>query len=102
MLSDLGVLMSVVKEANVNGMILVEGKGNQLDETTSIPTEDDEVNKIYIMDNTQFPFYRAEQYHQFHDGLGHSFPEEYTYHLRQKQINNGLINPTGCPEYRHF
>ena len=39
-------------------------------------------------------------YHQFHDGLGYKFPEEYTVSLKKKALKRGLIKPTGCPEMR--
>jgi hypothetical protein len=42
----------------------------------------------------------AEVYHQFHDGLGYKFPEEYTLGLKNNAFKRGMIKQTGCPEMR--
>lgn len=34
------------------------------------PTEGDEFNTVWVLDSNQLGFNRAEQYHQFHNGLG--------------------------------
>ena len=34
------------------------------------PAEGDEFNTVWILDSNQLGFNRAEQYHQFHNGLG--------------------------------
>ena len=34
------------------------------------PLEGDEFNTVWILDSNQLGFNRAEQYHQFHNGLG--------------------------------
>ena len=39
-------------------------------------------------------------YHQFHDGLGYKFPEEYTVELKKNAMRRGLVVNTGCPEMR--
>jgi|TARA_B100000768_G_C11257357_1_gene367055 hypothetical protein len=39
-------------------------------------------------------------YHQFHDGLGYKFPEEYTVELKKNAMRRGLVGNTGCPEMR--
>jgi hypothetical protein len=44
------------------------------------------------------PQSRAEQYHQFHNGLGKSYPREYLSGLKQKAARAGRIDTTGCPE----
>ena len=36
--------------------------------------QDDKLNVVYVLDSDTFPFYRAENYHQFHNGLGKAFP----------------------------
>jgi peptide methionine sulfoxide reductase MsrA len=90
-------LFSVLKEANVNNMVLVEGKGNEY--TKSGPTEDDVLNTVWVVDSEQLPFYQAEVYHQFHNGLGKAFPKQYTRDLKEKMKEVGTVAETGCPEY---
>ena len=91
-------LMRVVEEENVNNMKLVRGEGNKM--TGRDPSEDDVFNSIWIYDSDKLPFYPAEVYHQFHDGLGYKFPEEYTRDLKKNALQRGLIKSTGCPEMR--
>lgn len=50
----------------MHGMRLVEGRGNEYERGQ--PSEPDALNIVYILDSSQLPFYRAEQYHQFHNG----------------------------------
>lgn len=64
-------LFQILKDANVNGMALREGRGNQY--VDGRPTEDDEFNTVWVVDSEALPFYQAERYHQFHDGLGKKF-----------------------------
>ena len=72
-------------------MPLVRGQGapDTIDEQT-----------IYVYDTETFPFYRAEQYHQFHTNnvLRRPVPDSYTRDLKNTQAAAGLINPTGCPD----
>jgi len=98
-------LMEVVREENVNGMRLVEGRGNAYEKRgvlgalgSPLPREDDAVNTVYVMDTDAFPFYRAENYHQFHNGIGKAFPAAYTRDLKRQSLESGLIGETGCPE----
>jgi len=92
-------LMRVIEEENVNGMKLLRGEGNRAGERGK-PTEDDVFNAVWIYDSNDLPFYAAEVYHQFHDGLGYRFPEEYTVELKKKAMKRGLVRETGCPEMR--
>jgi len=86
-------LMDIVRQENVNKMQLREGSGD----------DGDNLNVVWVMDTNRFPFYRAEQYHQFHRGLGReSFPPEYLRDLKQAQAKLGRIDPTGCPEVSMF
>lgn len=101
--------------ANKNGMKLVRGSGNEL--VRGRPTEDDVLNTVYVVDSTKLPFFpvrchvhhrappctrslrvQAEQYHQFHNGIGAAFPKEYTRDLKRASQQAGRIGPTGCPE----
>ncbi len=46
--------------------------------------------------------YQAEQYHQFHNGIGASFPKQYTQDLKRVVKEQGRIVDTGCPEVYFF
>lgn len=89
-------LFTVLQQANVNGMELREGKGNTF--MNGKPTEDDLLNVVWVVDSNERPFYRAERYHQFHNGIGAAFPTEYTQGLKNLLARLGRIDPTGCPE----
>ena len=86
-----GDLYPLIVAANERGMTLAEGQGaaDTLDEQT-----------VYIYDTDAFPFYRGEQYHQFHANvvLRRPVPDSYTIDLKNTQALSGLINPTGCPD----
>jgi peptide methionine sulfoxide reductase MsrA len=93
-------LMKQMEAANVNGMKLVRGEGNDFDNRGK-PTENDQINLVWIVDSDKLPFYPAEMYHQFHDGLGYKFPESYTVDLKRAAAKNGVIGKVaGCPEMR--
>jgi hypothetical protein len=62
------------------------------------PRENDEINVVWVVDSEQLPFYRAEMYHQFHNGLGKAFPAAYTRELKAAVAATGKIAPTGCLE----
>ncbi|GLC60026.1 hypothetical protein PLESTB_001565000 [Pleodorina starrii] len=86
----------VIQEENKYGMELREGRGNVMGRGGA--TEDDILNTVWVVDSAQLPFYRAERYHQFHNGLGKIFPSEYVRDLRNLVAGLGRIEPTGCPE----
>lgn len=90
-------LFKILQEANVNGMELREGSGNEWKDGK--PTEDDLLNVVWVVDSAQLPFYRAEVYHQFHNGLGKAFPREYTKDLKEVAMEKGKVAETGCPEF---
>lgn len=53
----------------------------------------------FVMDSTaQFPFYTAEQYHQFHDGfnLGENYPNSYN-SLASKLAKSDKLESSKCP-----
>eukprot|EP00798_Chlamydomonas_sp_ICE-L_P015637 gene15637-21746_t len=93
-------LFQVLKDANVNGMNLLEGSGNTF--ANGRPTEDDVFNTVWVVDSNALPFYRAEKYHQFHNGVGEPFPKEYTQQLKDQIAATGRIDATGCVEVRGF
>jgi len=93
-------LMKQMESANANGMKLVRGEGNDFDNRGK-PTENDQINLVWIVDSDKLPFYPAERYHQFHDGLGYKFPESYTVGLKRAAEKAGAIGKVqGCPEMR--
>ncbi len=51
-----------------------------------------------MVDSADLPFYRAEMYHQFHNGIGKMFPTSYTWSLKTQFAQEGKIGPTGCLE----
>ena len=95
-------LFKILQEENVNNMDLREGSGNENQGPLGVPTEGDELNAVWVIDSTKFPFFRAEVYHQFHNGLGKKFPTNYTKDLKEAALQNKLIGTTGCPEIPFF
>ena len=96
--SRIKLCLGFAQERNVNGMELIESDGN--DYKKGQAKDNDQINVVYIVDSDKLPFYRAEQYHQFHNGIGKAFSKEYTVDLKRALENNGRIGPTGCPEMR--
>eukprot|EP00878_Enallax_costatus_P029288 GHUV01031738.1.p1 GENE.GHUV01031738.1~~GHUV01031738.1.p1 ORF type:complete len:119 (+),score=12.07 GHUV01031738.1:636-992(+) len=86
----------ILQEANVNKMELREGKGNVYERGQA--AENDELNVVWVVDSDELPFYRAEMYHQFHNGLGKAFSPAYTRDLKAAVAGTGKIGPTGCLE----
>lgn len=64
----------------------------------------DEANTVWVMDSTVFPFYRAEQYHQFHSNFFPNpqqpaqYPSWYLKDLYQLQRKLGRIPSNGCSD----
>ena len=52
---------------------------------------------VYMQDSNKLPFYQAEKYHQFHDGIGVPFPASY-HNLKADLEKNGKLQSTGSPE----
>ena len=67
------VPFAILQEENKKSMEMVAGQGNLFDRQGNA-SEDDMINRVYVMDSSKFPFYQAEIYHQFHNGLGKAFP----------------------------
>jgi len=74
--------------ANGDKLDFAAGKGNDADARAV----------AFIMDSTEYPFYQAEVYHQFHDGfnLGENYPNSYN-GLAQKLLKLGSVVDQGCP-----
>jgi hypothetical protein len=64
----------MIQEHNKNGMQLREGDGNSSPDGAA---EGDRFNSVWVLDSSRLPFYRAEAYHQFHDGIGKPFGPDY-------------------------
>ncbi|KAG7667133.1 hypothetical protein KSW81_000875 [Nannochloris sp. 'desiccata'] len=91
-------LYKILQDANVNNMELKEGNGGKFTPDGKA-TEPDVLNVVWVVDSSKLPFYQAEQYHQYHNGLGHKFPEQYTKEMKQAAIEAGRVKQTGCPEF---
>ena len=55
---------------------------------------------VYIVDSSELPAYKAEVYHQFHNGIGKAYPTSYTQGLRESFLKDGRLRPSGCPELK--
>lgn len=53
--------------------------GDQLDFAVGKGKDSDAPKVVFVMDTQAFPFFVAEEYHQFHDGfnLGENYPNSY-------------------------
>ncbi len=53
---------------------------------------------VWVMDSNKYPFYVAEQYHQFHDGFnfGENYPNSYN-NLASKLNKEGKLGKSDCP-----
>ena len=90
-------LYNVFASKNTNNMKLVRGTGNQF--VDGKPTEDDAFNTVYVVDANTLPFHRAEVYHQYHNGMGASFPTEYLRDMKKAKLRDGTIGTvSGCME----
>ena len=84
----------LLQAANVHGMQLREGSGNVY--VRGAPSEPDEINVVWVVDSNKLPFYRAEAYHQFHNGLGKAFGAEYTRDLKAQVRKTVLRMHAAC------
>ena len=59
-------LFKILQEENVNGMDLRPGSGNVYSGTFGqTASEGDLLNVVWVIDSNEFPFFRAEVYHQY-------------------------------------
>lgn len=82
----------IIEAANVYRMPLVRGAGGP-----GSDSKDQYV--VYVYDSREFPFFRAEGYHQFHANLvvGRPVPDEYLKDLKEAQAGLGRIDdPPRC------
>ena len=85
------------KSPLASAITLVEGRGN--DFRDGKPSEDDEVGKVFVYDSVALPFFAAERWHQFHNGLGKSFDKTYRKGYKKAAEEAGAFGDTGCPEF---
>jgi len=72
--------------------------GDKLDFAVGKGDDKDLRTVTFVMDTAVFPFYVAEQYHQFHDGfnLNENYPKSYN-SLAGKLANSGNLDKSMCP-----
>jgi hypothetical protein len=81
---------SVKAVAKEYGLDLVLGKGNDADTLGK--------RIVYVMDSTQFPFYQAEVYHQYHNDF-QTPPYGKAYNdLADQALDQNKLAITGCPD----
>ena len=53
--------------------------------------------QVFVMDTAEFPFFKAEVYHQFHNDMSEDYGRKYN-NLRKQYVEDGKMEETGCPE----
>lgn len=91
-----GIFYESIVTHNINNMTLLEGGvhgvgGDAVDNGV-----------VYVYDSVQFPFYRAEQYHQYHANvvLGRPVPQEYLVTAKASAVARNWI-PLTCNDANH-
>ena len=72
--------------------------GDKLDFAKGNGDDPDRRGLSFIMDTADYPFFVAEQYHQFHDGfnIGENYPSSYN-GLAGKLAKEGTLGTSDCP-----
>jgi len=72
--------------------------GDKLDFAKGKGDDPDRRALCFVMDSTEFPFYVAEQYHQFHDGFnwGENYPNSYN-SLASQLSKANVLGESKCP-----
>ena len=70
-------------------------QGDKVDFAQGKGSDADSKALVWIMDTAAHPSYRAENYHQFHDGFarGENYPDAYN------SLRDGLQGDTACPSF---
>ena len=70
-------------------------EGDKVDFAQGKGSDADSKALVWIMDTAAHPSYRAENYHQFHDGFarGENYPDAYN------SLRDGLQGDTACPSF---
>lgn len=81
--------------------LLVEASqkaGDKLDFARGKGNDPDRRALVFVMDTAEFPFFVAEQYHQFHDGFawGENYPNSYN-DLANTLAKEGTLGKSDCP-----
>jgi hypothetical protein len=93
-------LFGVLQSEAPPGVELREGKGRGGGGGEGAAVDEgDVVGVVWVVDSARLPFYRAEQYHQYHRGMEGSFPPSYLKGQREVALKAGRIDPTGCLEF---
>lgn len=89
-----GVASSYAKEL----IKVSQDHGDKLDFAKGKGDDPDARALCFVMDTADFPFYVAEQYHQFHDGfnLGENYPNSYN-SLASQMSKAGVLGESKCP-----
>eukprot|EP00891_Asterochloris_glomerata_P005116 jgi/Astpho2/5116/Aster-06327 len=95
-------LFKVLQAENKYGMDLIESKGDVVQNGKHAENDKPAATMfpVYIVDSSELPAYKAEVYHQFHNGIGKAYPSSYTQGLRESFLKDGRLRPSGCPELR--
>lgn len=74
------------------GISVLTGKGDDGDNLGK--------KSVWVMDLAEFPFYRAEAYHQYHDGFfpGEDYPKSYNQLKDQAKEDGRLQTSKICPD----
>ena len=93
------LLYPLIAQRNAYKMPLEKGKGG--------PDDTEGEYTVYVYDSQKYPFYRGEQYHQFHSNpvIGRPLPSSYLRTMRSQQIAAKRIDQVCaggkcCPESR--
>eukprot|EP00429_Kryptoperidinium_foliaceum_P003629 CAMPEP_0176012854 /NCGR_PEP_ID=MMETSP0120_2-20121206/6009_1 /TAXON_ID=160619 /ORGANISM="Kryptoperidinium foliaceum, Strain CCMP 1326" /LENGTH=273 /DNA_ID=CAMNT_0017345751 /DNA_START=729 /DNA_END=1546 /DNA_ORIENTATION=- len=72
--------------------------GDKLDFAKGKGDDSDQRALVWVMDSNQYPFYIAEQYHQFHDGFnfGENYPNSYN-NLANQLNKKEKLGKSDCP-----
>ena len=89
-----GVSSPLIKEL----IDVSKANGDKLDFAKGRGDDKDARALCFVMDTSDFPFFAAEQYHQFHDGFnfGENYPASYN-NLASKLAKEGRLGNSQCP-----
>ena len=83
---------------NGDKLDFAKGKGGVGSGNNGVGSDSDARGLVFVMDSNEYPFYVAEQYHQFHDGFnfGENYPNSYN-GLAGKLAKEGTLGVSQCP-----
>lgn len=95
----IGIPGGIQSKSLVNLLIdTSKSNGDKLDFAKGRGNDPDARALAFIMDSNEYPFYVAEQYHQFHDGFnfGENYPNSYN-GLANKLAKENILGKSNCP-----